>query len=89
MKAGQLSLYLQTLSSILQHCGTALGVHGEAGWLTLRPQALSSQDALALLHRWSTLTHNAPLLSQLQTVAEKHKVKELLGERLLDMSCYC
>uniref|UniRef100_A0A8C8C729 URB1 ribosome biogenesis homolog n=1 Tax=Oncorhynchus tshawytscha TaxID=74940 RepID=A0A8C8C729_ONCTS len=80
VKAGQLSLYLQTLSSILQHCGTALGVHGEAGWLTLRPQALSSQDALALLHRWSTLTHNAPLLSQLQTVAEKHKVKELLGE---------
>uniref|UniRef100_A0A8K9WWA8 Nucleolar pre-ribosomal-associated protein 1 C-terminal domain-containing protein n=1 Tax=Oncorhynchus mykiss TaxID=8022 RepID=A0A8K9WWA8_ONCMY len=79
VKAGQLSLYLQTLSSILQHCGTALGVHGEAGWLTLRPQALSSQDALALLHRWSTLTHNAPLLSQLQTVAEKHKVKELLG----------
>uniref|UniRef100_A0A8C7M8L1 URB1 ribosome biogenesis homolog n=1 Tax=Oncorhynchus kisutch TaxID=8019 RepID=A0A8C7M8L1_ONCKI len=50
--------------------------------------ALSSQDALALLHRWSTLTHNAPLLSQLQTVAEKHKVKELLGERLLDLSCY-
>nr|XP_029508223.1 nucleolar pre-ribosomal-associated protein 1-like [Oncorhynchus nerka] len=79
VKAGQLSLYLQTLSSILQHCGTALRVHGEAGWLTLRPQALSSQDALALLHRWSTLTHNAPLLSQLQTVAEKHKVKELLG----------
>uniref|UniRef100_A0A8C8C718 Nucleolar pre-ribosomal-associated protein 1 n=1 Tax=Oncorhynchus tshawytscha TaxID=74940 RepID=A0A8C8C718_ONCTS len=77
--SSQLSLYLQTLSSILQHCGTALGVHGEAGWLTLRPQALSSQDALALLHRWSTLTHNAPLLSQLQTVAEKHKVKELLG----------
>ncbi|KAM9452285.1 nucleolar pre-ribosomal-associated protein 1 [Salvelinus alpinus] len=79
VKAGQLSLYLQTLSSILQHCGTAMGVHREAGWLTLRPQALSSQDALALLHRWSTLTHNAPLLSQLQTVAEKHKVKELLG----------
>lgn len=79
VKAGQLSLYLQTLSSILQHRGTALGVHGEAGWLTLRPQALSSQEALALLHRWSTLTHNAPLLSQLQTVAEKHKVKELLG----------
>uniref|UniRef100_A0A673W779 URB1 ribosome biogenesis homolog n=1 Tax=Salmo trutta TaxID=8032 RepID=A0A673W779_SALTR len=85
VKAGQLSLYLQTLSSILQHCGTALGVHGEAGWLTLRPQALSSQEALALLHRWSTLTHNAPLLSQLQTVAEKHKVKELLGEGLLDI----
>ncbi|KAK6296277.1 hypothetical protein J4Q44_G00339900 [Coregonus suidteri] len=79
VKAGQLSLYLQTLSSILQHRGTALGVHGEAGWLTLRPQAISSPDALALLHRWSTLTHNAPLLSQLQTVAEKHKVKELLG----------
>ncbi|XP_038829651.1 nucleolar pre-ribosomal-associated protein 1 [Salvelinus namaycush] len=79
VKAGQLSLYLQTLSSILQHCGTAMGVHREAGWLTLRPQALSSQDALALLHRWSTLTHNAPLLSQLQTVAEKHKVKALLG----------
>uniref|UniRef100_A0A8K9Y1W5 Nucleolar pre-ribosomal-associated protein 1 C-terminal domain-containing protein n=1 Tax=Oncorhynchus mykiss TaxID=8022 RepID=A0A8K9Y1W5_ONCMY len=84
-----ISQFLCVATTIIRHLSKAkstLGVHGEAGWLTLRPQALSSQDALALLHRWSTLTHNAPLLSQLQTVAEKHKVKELLGERLLDMS---
>ncbi|XP_010872252.2 nucleolar pre-ribosomal-associated protein 1 [Esox lucius] len=79
VKAGQLSLYLQTLSSILHHRDTALGAHREAGWLTLRPQTLSTVETLALLQRWSTLTHDAPLLSKLQAVAEKHRVKELLG----------
>uniref|UniRef100_A0A6Q2ZJM4 URB1 ribosome biogenesis homolog n=1 Tax=Esox lucius TaxID=8010 RepID=A0A6Q2ZJM4_ESOLU len=78
VKAGQLSLYLQTLSSILHHRDTALGAHREAGWLTLRPQTLSTVETLALLQRWSTLTHDAPLLSKLQAVAEKHRVKELL-----------
>ncbi|KAJ7990103.1 hypothetical protein DPEC_G00296820 [Dallia pectoralis] len=79
VKAGHLSLYLQTLSSILSHRDRALSAHTEAGWPILRPQALSTVETLSLLHRWSTLTHNAPLLSQLQAVAEKHTVKEFLG----------
>ncbi|KAL0972733.1 hypothetical protein UPYG_G00194060 [Umbra pygmaea] len=79
VKAEQLSLYLQMLCSILQHRGTALGVYRMANWLTLRPQALSCTEVLALLHRWGTLTHTAPLLSQLQAVAEKHRIKELMG----------
>uniref|UniRef100_A0A3P8YWF7 URB1 ribosome biogenesis homolog n=1 Tax=Esox lucius TaxID=8010 RepID=A0A3P8YWF7_ESOLU len=86
VKAGQLSLYLQTLSSILHHRDTALGAHREAGWLTLRPQTLSTVETLALLQRWSTLTHDAPLLSKLQAVAEKHRVKELLVQ---DKSVCC
>ncbi|XP_071780840.2 nucleolar pre-ribosomal-associated protein 1 [Centroberyx gerrardi] len=79
VKAAQLSLFLQTLGSVLKHRGTALGVNKQADWLTLRPQALSCTEALALLQCWASLSHNATLLAQLHTVTEKHKVKELLG----------
>lgn len=80
MKAGQLSLLLQTVDSVLKHRGTAIGVHREADWLTLHPEALSCTEALTLLHCWALLAHNATLLAQLQTMAEKHRLKELLGE---------
>ncbi|XP_065816652.1 nucleolar pre-ribosomal-associated protein 1 isoform X2 [Labrus bergylta] len=79
VKATQLSLFLQTLCSILKHRGTALNVRKQADWLTLQPQLLSCTDALTLLLCWASLSRNTALLTQIQAVSEKHKVKELLG----------
>ncbi|CAJ1065109.1 nucleolar pre-ribosomal-associated protein 1 [Xyrichtys novacula] len=78
VKAAQLSLFLQTLSSILKHRGTALRVNKQADWLTLHPQPLSSAETLTLLLCWASLSHNAALQTQIQALCEKHKVKELL-----------
>ncbi|KAM6946090.1 nucleolar pre-ribosomal-associated protein 1 [Aplochiton taeniatus] len=79
VKSAQLNRFLQTLSSVLRHRGTALRVHADGGWLTVHPHAVSCAEALTLLQRWAALSHDTPLLAQLQGVAEKHKVKELLG----------
>ncbi|KAM3874727.1 nucleolar pre-ribosomal-associated protein 1-like [Diretmus argenteus] len=79
VKAAQFKLFLQTLGSVLKHRGTVLRVHTQSEWLTLRPHALSSTEALTLLQCWASLSRSAPLLAQLQAVYQKHKVKELLG----------
>lgn len=76
----QMKAFLHTLSSVLLHCGTALNAHKEAGWLTLHPQKLSCSEVLSLLQRWAALAHDASLLSALQTLINKHKVKELMGK---------
>lgn len=79
VKAADLSMLVETLSSVLRHRGTALKVHGEGGWLTQQPQALSSTDALSLLSSWGSLAHDTALLTQLQQVAEEHCMVELFG----------
>ncbi|XP_040902942.1 nucleolar pre-ribosomal-associated protein 1 [Toxotes jaculatrix] len=79
LKAAQLSLFLQTLCSILKHRGTALRVNKQAERLTLHPQPLSCTDVLALLLCWASLSCNKALLTQIQALSEKHKLKELLG----------
>ncbi|XP_030633813.1 nucleolar pre-ribosomal-associated protein 1 [Chanos chanos] len=77
--APQLKLLLQMLASVLRHRGTALRAHADAGWLTLRPQALSCTEALCLLQHWAMLSHNASLVSSLKTLGSQQRVKELLG----------
>lgn len=80
LKAAQLSLFLQTLCSVLKHRATALHVSKQADRLTLQPQPLSCTEALALLHCWASSSHNTELLTQIQALSEKHKVKEVMGE---------
>ncbi|XP_028275754.1 nucleolar pre-ribosomal-associated protein 1 isoform X2 [Parambassis ranga] len=79
VKAAQLSLFLQTLCSVLKHRRTALSVSKQADRLTLHPQPLSSIEAITLLHCWASLSHNTALLTQVQALCEKHKVKECIG----------
>ncbi|XP_063349998.1 nucleolar pre-ribosomal-associated protein 1 [Pelmatolapia mariae] len=81
LKAVQLSLFLQTLCSVLKHRATALYVSKQADRLTLHPQPLSCTEALALLHCWASSSHNTELLTQIQALSEKHKVKEVMGMR--------
>ncbi|XP_073718907.1 nucleolar pre-ribosomal-associated protein 1 isoform X1 [Misgurnus anguillicaudatus] len=77
--APQLKAFLHTLSSVLMHCGTALNAHKEAGWLTLHPRKPSCSELLSLLQRLAMLARDTLLLSALQTLANKHNVKELMG----------
>ncbi|XP_056297460.1 nucleolar pre-ribosomal-associated protein 1 isoform X2 [Pseudoliparis swirei] len=81
VKAAQLSSFLQTLRSVLKHYGTAVNANKQADWLTLHPQPLSCTEALSLLLCWASLSRDTPLLTHVQTVCEKHRVRELLGMR--------
>uniref|UniRef100_A0A3B4ZKD7 URB1 ribosome biogenesis homolog n=1 Tax=Stegastes partitus TaxID=144197 RepID=A0A3B4ZKD7_9TELE len=78
VKAAQLRLFLQTLCSVLKHRETALNANKQADWLTLRPQSLSSTETLSLFLCWASLSRNTALLTQIQALTEKHKVKELM-----------
>uniref|UniRef100_A0A3B5PXZ0 URB1 ribosome biogenesis homolog n=1 Tax=Xiphophorus maculatus TaxID=8083 RepID=A0A3B5PXZ0_XIPMA len=80
VKAAQLSLFVQTLGSVLVHRGNALHVNKQADRLTLHPQPLSSTETLSLLFCWASLSHNSTILAQIQALSEKHKIKELMGE---------
>uniref|UniRef100_A0A3B4ZN57 URB1 ribosome biogenesis homolog n=1 Tax=Stegastes partitus TaxID=144197 RepID=A0A3B4ZN57_9TELE len=82
VKAAQLRLFLQTLCSVLKHRETALNANKQADWLTLRPQSLSSTETLSLFLCWASLSRNTALLTQIQALTEKHKVKELMSECL-------
>ncbi|XP_069563498.1 nucleolar pre-ribosomal-associated protein 1 [Brachyistius frenatus] len=79
VKAAQLGLFLQTLCSVLKHRGTALNVNKQADRLTLHPQPLSCTETLTLLLCWASLSRNTALLTQIQALSVKHKVKELMG----------
>ncbi|XP_068441753.1 nucleolar pre-ribosomal-associated protein 1 isoform X2 [Clinocottus analis] len=81
VKAAQLSSFLRTLCSVLKHYGTAVNANKRAEWLTLHPQPLSGTEALTLLLCWASLSRNTALLTQVQAVCEKHRVRELLGIR--------
>uniref|UniRef100_A0A3B5L8H4 Uncharacterized protein n=1 Tax=Xiphophorus couchianus TaxID=32473 RepID=A0A3B5L8H4_9TELE len=84
VKAAQLSLFVQTLGSVLVHRGSALHVNKQADRLTLHPQPLSSMETLSLLFCWASLSHNSTILAQIQALSEKHKIKELMGEGMKD-----
>ncbi|KPP69918.1 nucleolar pre-ribosomal-associated protein 1-like [Scleropages formosus] len=79
VKSQQLSRFLQTLDLVLSHRRRVLSFCHQAGWTTVREQALSCKSALKLLHFWGILSHNGPLLATLQGLLGRHKVKELLG----------
>ncbi|XP_032401575.1 nucleolar pre-ribosomal-associated protein 1 isoform X2 [Xiphophorus hellerii] len=79
VKAAQLSLFVQTLGSVLVHRGNALHVNKQADRLTLHPQPLSSTETLSLLFCWASLSHNSTIIAQIQALNEKHKIKELMG----------
>ncbi|CAG6000164.1 unnamed protein product [Menidia menidia] len=79
VKAAQLRLFVRTLCSVLSHRGSAHSANRQADWFTLRPQPLSCPEALTVLLCWASLAHNTALLTQIQSLSEKHKVKELMG----------
>ncbi|XP_041850678.1 nucleolar pre-ribosomal-associated protein 1 [Melanotaenia boesemani] len=79
VKATQLSLFVQTLCSVLMHRGTAVNVNKQADRLTLHQQPLSCTETLTPLRCWASLSSSTALITQIQALSEKHKVRELMG----------
>uniref|UniRef100_A0A672FZC2 URB1 ribosome biogenesis homolog n=1 Tax=Salarias fasciatus TaxID=181472 RepID=A0A672FZC2_SALFA len=79
VKAADLLLLLQTVSSVLKHRETALSVNRQAERLSLAPQPLSCTDTLSLLLCWAQASRCTALLAHIQALSEKHKLKELTG----------
>uniref|UniRef100_H3BBX5 URB1 ribosome biosis homolog n=1 Tax=Latimeria chalumnae TaxID=7897 RepID=H3BBX5_LATCH len=74
----KMSQFLSMFSSVLRHRAAALEACKDNGWFTVSERVLSHRDILLLLHKWSVLDKNGQLQDALRSVAQKHKVKELL-----------
>ncbi|XP_072316400.1 nucleolar pre-ribosomal-associated protein 1 [Eucyclogobius newberryi] len=78
VKAGHLSLFLQTYSSVLKHYVASMDTSAQAERFTLLPEPLSCSEALSLLLCWASLHRHSQLLQQLHSLCLKHQLKHLL-----------
>ncbi|XP_059506193.1 nucleolar pre-ribosomal-associated protein 1 isoform X2 [Stegostoma tigrinum] len=70
--------FLQILSSVLHHRSGAFNNYKEVGWITINERVLSHTEALLLLYKWSIVGKEYHIQEELQTLAHKYEVKELL-----------
>ncbi|XP_053312783.1 nucleolar pre-ribosomal-associated protein 1 [Spea bombifrons] len=74
-----LNQFFSTVSSVLRYRSVVLGAFKEMGRFAVNERMLSSKDILLLLHKWSTVEKDLVLQERLASLAQEHKVKELLS----------
>ncbi|KAM5335146.1 nucleolar pre-ribosomal-associated protein 1 isoform 2-T2 [Glossophaga mutica] len=74
----QLASFFGALDSVLRYRATVLQTFKDMGRFTVNETALSTRDALILLHKWSLLGRDVALQEALRAAAEKFHVRELL-----------
>ncbi|KAM8976730.1 nucleolar pre-ribosomal-associated protein 1 [Pelodytes ibericus] len=74
-----LGQFFSSTSSVLRYRSVVLGAFKEMGRFAVNERMLSSKDALLLLHKWSTIEKDLKLQESLTSLAQEHKVKELLS----------
>ncbi|XP_028359707.1 nucleolar pre-ribosomal-associated protein 1 [Phyllostomus discolor] len=73
-----LASFFGALDSVLRYRATVVRAFRDLGRLTVNETALSTRDALLLLHKWSLLGGDAALQEALGATAEKFQLRELL-----------
>ncbi|NXF01342.1 NPA1P protein, partial [Smithornis capensis] len=74
----KLTELFSTLSSVLEYRALVVGAFREMGRFTVNDGVLSSREVLLLLHKWSLVDRDLQLQEDLQALAQKYQVKELL-----------
>ncbi|XP_051781694.1 nucleolar pre-ribosomal-associated protein 1 isoform X2 [Erpetoichthys calabaricus] len=78
LELSKICLLFKTIKSVLKHHTSILRSYQENKKIVLTEKALSCTEALILLYKWSFVTKNDHLLAEVQDVAQKHNVKEIL-----------
>ncbi|KAJ1119751.1 hypothetical protein NDU88_007936 [Pleurodeles waltl] len=73
-----LTQFFSSLSSILRYRATVMTAFKQMDRFTLNESVFSTNAILMLLHKWSVIEKDKELQGDLQTLAQKYKVKELL-----------
>uniref|UniRef100_A0A5S6LMT8 ER lumen protein-retaining receptor 2 n=1 Tax=Xenopus tropicalis TaxID=8364 RepID=A0A5S6LMT8_XENTR len=71
--------FFSTFSSVLRYRSKVLEAFKEMGRFAANEFLFSSQDALLILHKWSTIEKDLDLQERLSSLAQKHRIKELLS----------
>ncbi|NXX12501.1 NPA1P protein, partial [Podargus strigoides] len=74
----KLTPFFSTLSSVLQYRATVVEAFKEMSRFTVNDSVLSNKEVLLLLHKWSVMEKDLQLQEDVQTLAQKYQIKELL-----------
>ncbi|NXY42295.1 NPA1P protein, partial [Ceuthmochares aereus] len=74
----KLTQFFSTLSSVLEYRAVVLEAFKEMNRFTVNDSVLSNKEILLLLHKWSVIEKDLQLQEEVQTLAQKYQIKELL-----------
>ncbi|NXA49095.1 NPA1P protein, partial [Nothocercus julius] len=74
----KLTEFFSTLNSVLGYRAAVVEAFREMSRFTVNDSALSNKDVLLLLHKWSVLEKDLQLQDDIQSLAQKYQIKELL-----------
>ncbi|NWW94941.1 NPA1P protein, partial [Rhynochetos jubatus] len=75
---GKLTQFFSTLNSVLEYRAIVVEAFKEMNRFTVNDNVLSTKEILLLLHKWSIIEKDMQLQEDLQTLAQKYQIKELL-----------
>ncbi|NXG73591.1 NPA1P protein, partial [Baryphthengus martii] len=74
----KLTQFFSTLNSVLEYRAVVVEAFKEMSRFTVNDSALSNKEILLLLHKWSIIKKDLQLQEDVQTLAQKYQIKELL-----------
>ncbi|NXP07539.1 NPA1P protein, partial [Thinocorus orbignyianus] len=74
----KLTQFFSTLNSVLEYRAVVVEAFREMSRFTVNDSVLSNKEVLLLLHKWSIIEKDLKLQEDMQTLAQKYQIKELL-----------
>ncbi|KAM6140617.1 LOW QUALITY PROTEIN: nucleolar pre-ribosomal-associated protein 1 [Pterocles gutturalis] len=74
----KLTQFFSTLNSVLEYRAIVVEAFKEMSRFTVNDSVLSNKEILLLLHKWSVMDKDLQLQEDVQTLAQKYQIKELL-----------
>uniref|UniRef100_A0A8D0F9V4 URB1 ribosome biogenesis homolog n=1 Tax=Strix occidentalis caurina TaxID=311401 RepID=A0A8D0F9V4_STROC len=74
----KLTQFFSTLNSVLEYRAVVVEAFKEMSRFTVNDSVLSNKEILLLLHKWSIIEKDLQLQEDVQTLAQKYQIKELL-----------
>ncbi|NXW56243.1 NPA1P protein, partial [Eurystomus gularis] len=74
----RLTQFFSTLNSVLEYRAIVVQAFKEMSRFTVNDSVLSTKEILLLLHKWSVIGKDLLLQEDVQTLAQKYQIKELL-----------
>lgn len=72
--------FFSTFSSVLGYRALVVEAFKEMSRFTVNDSVLSNKDILLLLHKWSIIEKDLQLQEDVQNLAQKYQIKELLSK---------
>lgn len=76
----KLTQFFSTLNSVLEYRAIVVEAFKDMSRFTVNDSVLSNKEILLLLHKWSIIEKDLELQDDVQTLAQKYQIKELLSE---------